>query len=153
MFYQHKQISREGPVHTYPFLQCLFENGDFCSVFKKIRVHSLRFWIVISRLCENVILIENGTIFDGNMRCTGIQHRKVIVFKNLRFQCIHTSGAKQGFQNWICVEGRANWRKNFVLKQKRIRVDRRGLTNGNPEADGALILAPLNSGALNHCFL
>lgn len=125
----------------------------FCSVLKKIRVHSLRFWIVISRLCENVILIENGTIFDGNMRCTGIQHRKVIVFKNLRFQCIHTSGAKQGFQNLVCVEGRANWRKNFVLKQKRIRVDRRGLTNGNPEADGALILAPLNSGALNHCFL
>ena len=35
VFYQHKQISREGPVHTYPFLQCLFENGDFCCVFKK----------------------------------------------------------------------------------------------------------------------
>ena len=46
------------------------------------------------------------------------------------------------------MEGRADWRENFVLKQKRIRVDRRSLTNGKPEADGSLILAPLNSGAL-----
>ena len=44
-----------------------------------------RFWIVFARLYENVILTENGTIFDGNMQFTGIQHRKVIVFKNLHF--------------------------------------------------------------------
>ena len=30
----------------------------------------MRFWIVFARLYENVILNENGTIFDGNMRFT-----------------------------------------------------------------------------------
>ena len=35
-----------GPVHTYPDI---FENGDFFSVFKKIRVHTQRFQIVFAR--------------------------------------------------------------------------------------------------------
>ena len=46
----------------------LFENGDFFLLFKKIRDHTLRFWIAFARAHENAIVTKNGTIFDGSMR-------------------------------------------------------------------------------------
>ena len=73
------------PSTRIRFCSVCLKTEIFAPFSKKIRVHALRFWIVFARLYENVILTENGTIFDGNMQFTGIQHRKVIVFKNLRF--------------------------------------------------------------------
>ena len=129
----------------------------FASFSKKIRVHALRFWIVFARLCENVILTENGTIFDGNIQFTGIQHRKVIVFKNLRF---HPSTPVE--QNRVFKTGYV-WRVGQLEKKLcfETKTDTSGPAGPNQRqtrgwrltADGALILAPLSSGALNHCFL
>ena len=78
-------ITRRFRPHVSVFFSVCLKTEIFAPFSKKIRVHALRFWIVFARLCENVILTENGTIFDGNIQFTGIQHRKVIVFKNLRF--------------------------------------------------------------------
>ena len=71
--YQRKNVSLcdclalyQGPVLTY---SCLFENGNCFLRFqkKKIRVHTLRSWMVCPSK-KNAIAIENGTSFDENMR-------------------------------------------------------------------------------------
>ena len=40
----------------------------FFLLFKKIHVHTLRFWIVFARAHENAIVTKNGPIFDVSMR-------------------------------------------------------------------------------------
>lgn len=53
-----------GPVHMY---LVLLENGDFLSLTKKKRGHTLCFIILFARPQENPIATENGTHLDGSM--------------------------------------------------------------------------------------
>ena len=103
---------------------------------KKIRVHTLRFWMVFARPKENAIAIENGTSFDERMRInwypSPLRHR----FHKPPFPSIHTSTAKRRRQKsllWraflkthvfgdrfyrIRVDGRPNWRKKILFQTK-----------------------------------
>lgn len=90
------------PSTRIRFCSVCLKTEIFAPFSKKIHVHVLRFWIAFARLYENVILTENGTIFDGNMRFTGIQHRKVIVLKNLRFHPSTPVEQNRIFKNGYC---------------------------------------------------
>ena len=84
------------PSTRIRFCSFCLKTEIFAPFSKKLCVHALRFWIVFACLYENVILTENGTIVDGNVRFTSIQHRKVMVFKTSIF--IHPDQwSKTGF--------------------------------------------------------
>ena len=120
---------------------CLKTEIVFSVFEKKIRVHTLRSWMVFARPKENAIAIETGTSFDENMRINWYpspwRHR----FHEPPFPSIHTSTAKRRRQKsllWraflktnvfgdrfyrIRVDGRPNWRKKNPFSNKNLHVD------------------------------